>query len=253
MSSPSRSAPASPMKIRAGWKLWGRKPRQAPSTDGGHERADVVRADGTDVGEALAVEERAAAAMATMPAASPSRPSMKLMALVMPITHSTVSSGDRSGDSDEQPGEGDAEEQDAHAGDRQRRWPTAPCRRSWPAATPRGGRRAARRRTSRPRPGPRRAGSVLAVEDRGEVARAATPRRAPARNPRKMAAPPSSAVGCVWTRRSSGCCTAPIRKESRRKTASRTTVTRAAASDDRRERPAGSQPRPSARAPTGTA
>ena len=25
-------APASPMKIRAGWKLWGRKPRHNPKT-----------------------------------------------------------------------------------------------------------------------------------------------------------------------------------------------------------------------------
>ena len=31
ISRPSSSAPASPMKIRAGWTLWGRNPRQAPS------------------------------------------------------------------------------------------------------------------------------------------------------------------------------------------------------------------------------
>ena len=61
----------------------------------------------------------APAPMTMTPAASPSRPSMRLTAWAMPTTHSTVMSVDRSGGSGHQAHERDAEEQDGHARDGQ--------------------------------------------------------------------------------------------------------------------------------------
>ena len=115
-----------------------------------------------------------------------------------------------------QPGERDAEEEDADAGDRQDAARRAPCRRPWRAATPRGGRRPGRPRRSRRARARRRAARVLAIEDLVEAVGAATPTNIPLGSRARMAAPPSSAVGSVCTRRSSGACTAPTRNESRR-------------------------------------
>ena len=84
MSRPSNSAPQSPMKMRAGWKLWGKNPTHIPSTitdtigeiDPSASRPASFRR--------CAYRKNAPAAIATVPAASPSRPSMKFTALAMP-------------------------------------------------------------------------------------------------------------------------------------------------------------------------
>ena len=53
---PRNSAPASPMKILAGWKLNGRKPEADPAGDHRHQRADVVGREHARVHEPQAVD-----------------------------------------------------------------------------------------------------------------------------------------------------------------------------------------------------
>jgi hypothetical protein len=71
------------MKIRAGWKFQPRKPRQAPAT-AADSTAVVPRSSET------ARIAKVPAAIAQSPAASPSRPSMKLTTLAIATMNSTV-------------------------------------------------------------------------------------------------------------------------------------------------------------------
>ena len=76
--------PTSPMKILAGFRLKGIKPRQAPV------RAARIRATfGSDTKRATTSMVREL--MADTPTASPSSPSIRFTALVQPTIHSTVS------------------------------------------------------------------------------------------------------------------------------------------------------------------
>ncbi len=80
------------MKMRAGEKLCGRKPRQAPTSaaaiSGGWE-AELTSPD-SDSWRAEKMKI-AKAEMAATPASNPSRPSMKFIALVRTTVSSTVS------------------------------------------------------------------------------------------------------------------------------------------------------------------
>ena len=73
------------MKIRAGLKLWRRKPKQEPARAAARmPAAGWCRLKLTDTSPT--------AAMPATPAAKPSRPSSQLMALVMPTSQITVAS-----------------------------------------------------------------------------------------------------------------------------------------------------------------
>ena len=92
IASPMNIAPESPMKIRAGEKLCGRKPTQAPSRaaaiSGGWE-AELASPDNASCrAEKMKI---ARAEIAATPASSPSSPSMKFIALVSTTVSSTVS------------------------------------------------------------------------------------------------------------------------------------------------------------------
>ena len=96
INNPSSMAPASPMKIRAGWKLCGRNPRHSPKVmieKSGPELSGPIVPRWINLWE---YRKNAADAMPTIPAASPSSPSTKLTALAIPTTHSTVTTGIRS-------------------------------------------------------------------------------------------------------------------------------------------------------------
>ncbi|OPZ01115.1 MAG: hypothetical protein BWZ10_03517 [candidate division BRC1 bacterium ADurb.BinA364] len=80
---PSSRLPASPRNIRAGGKLWGRNPRQAPMkmaeksiVSGWLQRCEIARI--------------ATPAMAATPAASPSRPSIRFIAFISARYQATV-------------------------------------------------------------------------------------------------------------------------------------------------------------------
>ena len=92
-------APASPMKIRAGLKLWGRNPAHTPTVTAATSGAMLEPSSRPALKSRSAYRKIAALAMSTMPQASPSRPSMRLMALARITTASTVTSGARSDDS----------------------------------------------------------------------------------------------------------------------------------------------------------
>ena len=73
---PSSIAPESPMKIRAGKKLWRRKPRQAPRMIAENAAAVGLLSDS-------AIIAKVPPAIPHTPAASPSRPSRKLTMFIM--------------------------------------------------------------------------------------------------------------------------------------------------------------------------
>ena len=79
------SEPASPMKTRAGWKLWRRKPRQAPASAAASSAAPPRLSESARIANVDAV-------IAPMPAASPSMPSMKLK-LFMSATIQSIVTG----------------------------------------------------------------------------------------------------------------------------------------------------------------
>ncbi len=81
---PSSIAPESPMKMRAGKKLWRRKPRVAPKTI-------AVKAAAVGLPSESSIAVKASAAIAQTPAASPSRPSRKLTMFITATIQSTVS------------------------------------------------------------------------------------------------------------------------------------------------------------------
>ncbi len=157
--------------------------------------------------------------MATIPPARPSSPSIRLMALHMPATHTTVIRADRSGDSANSPKNGMRKKMmltpaidrmlpastmpaSLAGGDISRRssiWPTAQMTID-ASATPSGG--AIVRNTAANSP----------------LSQAAS---RPTSTPARMPAPPRMGVGTLWTRRASGWTTAPTRSDrARRKPAS---------------------------------
>ena len=149
------------------------------------------------------------------------------MAVVMPSTHSTVSSADMSGDSDTSPANGI----------RKKRMLTPEIDRMLPASTvpaALAGGDTSRRSSICPTAKITRAasttpsGTVLATNTACRLSDR-QPTNMPLRKPSRIAAPPSSAVGRVCTRRSSGACTAPTLNERRRNSGVVSSVTSAAA------------------------
>ena len=146
MSRPRNIAPASPMKIRAGLKLWGRNPTRHPTTIIATSGADVRALEQAGLEQAVGVEEQREPAIATIPAARPSRPSIRLIALASSTTASTVTQRREVGRQHDVlvARERNAEVEHRHAEQRQDAARSAPDRRSSPAATPRGRRRSRR-------------------------------------------------------------------------------------------------------------
>ncbi len=92
-SSPMSIEPESPMKIRAGLKLCGRKPRQAPASTAAMRAGEY--ADGSLPfcwTSPIANRPVAPAAIMPIPAARPSSPSTKFIALTSATVSTTVSS-----------------------------------------------------------------------------------------------------------------------------------------------------------------
>ena len=121
------------MNIRAGQKLCGRNPRQAPASAAVRSAAvakicwlftKISRTEN---------EKNATAPIPTTPAASPSRPSMKFTAFIVVTMMSTVSRAAWEPLSvnmeTEPPGERQPEQ--LHPLDDDRRWPPAPGPRAW--------------------------------------------------------------------------------------------------------------------------
>lgn len=84
--------PESPMKIRAGCMLCGRNPRHMPIRITVNSVAGAAASIMCPYQSRYVYRKNAAAAMHTMPAARPSRPSTKLTALMVMTTRATVSS-----------------------------------------------------------------------------------------------------------------------------------------------------------------
>ncbi len=95
---PRNIAPASPMMMRAGLKLCGRKPAQIPTVAAHTSGAMLDPSSRPALKRRSAYKKIAEPTMSTMPAARPSRPSIKLIALAINTTTSTVTSAARSGD-----------------------------------------------------------------------------------------------------------------------------------------------------------
>ena len=85
---PRRSAPVSPINIFAGLRLYGRKPMQEPAS-AAVMMATLISATTSAIMSIVKDE------MVEMPAASPSRPSIRLTEFVMATIHSTVSGTDQ--------------------------------------------------------------------------------------------------------------------------------------------------------------
>lgn len=94
------------MKIRAGWKLKGRKPRHSPSAITATRIEGLSKPSRPAVNSLWSYSTNAPEAMAMMPAARPSSPSMRLTAVVIAKTHSTTSSGFQSAESTTVPAKG---------------------------------------------------------------------------------------------------------------------------------------------------
>ena len=166
--------------------------------------------------------------MARIPAASPSRPSMKFVALAIPITHNTVISADQSGESTRKPAKGTrkytmltpvkdstppartipASFAGAEISIRSSMQPTAYIRIAAPMM---------------PRIGPcwAKTGSNPPLPHATSIA---------TRKPANMAIPPKVGVGRSWIRRSSGAATAPTRTASQFTDGTSSQVVNAAAS-----------------------
>ena len=164
-----------------------------------------------------------------MPAARPSRPSIRLTAFAMPTTQSTVISGARSGDSTTKSANGTRKKSIVTPASES----TLPDR-TCPASLAGGD--TSRMSSSSPteqmiaaaRTTP--SGSVDPVNTALKPCRPGSTHATPmaARKPKNMAAPPRVGVGRSWTRRSSGWTTAPIPMASRRRSGVVTNVTSAA-------------------------
>src|SRR5437764_15128413 len=140
--------------------------------------------------------------MATMPAASPSRPSMKLTAFAMTATHTTVTSGCKSRDSDSTPVNGNRKKNI----DTPSRYSTDPAS-TWPDSLA----GAEISRTSSPRPTAKMIVAAITTangaDDPSNTSLKSGSCDATAIATRKatnMAAPPTVGSGVVCTRRSPG-------------------------------------------------
>ena len=80
---PKKVEPVSPIKISAGLKFRGKKPRQAPAKDAVNITAVVLP---------VIIQSiiKQSAAIEDTPAANPSKPSIKFTALVTPTIHTSV-------------------------------------------------------------------------------------------------------------------------------------------------------------------
>ena len=95
---PSSNAPLSPMKILAGLKLCGRKPMHAPKVTAATSGPMLGSASKPKSPRWRLYKKKAADAIATIPVAKPSNPSMRLMASVITNNHKMVTSGIQSFD-----------------------------------------------------------------------------------------------------------------------------------------------------------
>ena len=86
------------MKMRARWKFWGRKPTATPLAMMATSGPMLLGSSTSSSVSLTEYAKKASPAMATMPAASPSRPSIRLMALTMATSHSTVTTKAKSWD-----------------------------------------------------------------------------------------------------------------------------------------------------------
>ena len=91
------------MKIRAGLKFQGRNPIATPAVIAASSAAGEAGPKTLVPGVTYAYAKNASAAMATVPAARPSSPSMRLTAFVIATTQRTVSGTPRSGPSERIP------------------------------------------------------------------------------------------------------------------------------------------------------
>src|SRR5579872_1811418 len=170
--------------------------------------------------------------MPTTPAASPSRPSMRLTALAISATQITVRSGERSGESTTNPAKGIRKNSSVT--------PRSDSRlpeKTWPASLAGGdtSRRSSRAPTANIVVAPISSPSGSGVPRNTGRNRGSTEATAmAARNPPYMAAPPRVGVGRSWTRRGSGETTAPRRMATRRTVGVRAQVTTAATARTRR-------------------
>ena len=159
--------------------------------------------------------KNAPAAMATIPAASPSSPSIRLTALVMtthPQHREQRLEVRRTGD---EAGERHLEEEHRHAEQVRARSLRTPARRPWPAPTPRGCRRAGRPRRWPTRRAPHRGVRSSAGRRPGTPPSGTRPPCA-TRKATNIAAPPAVGVGSLWTLRSDRASMTPHRTASRR-------------------------------------
>ena len=81
---PSTSAPESPMKMRAGKKLWRRNPMHAPATTAERIAASILPSESASIAKVRP-------AIAQTPDASPSSPSRKLTMFITATIQTTVS------------------------------------------------------------------------------------------------------------------------------------------------------------------
>ena len=88
------------MKIFAGWKFHGRKPRATPATIVDIRAATLAWSPPSGVRK---YAKNAIAAIATIPAARPSSPSTRFTAFISATIHRTVSGTARSGESESTP------------------------------------------------------------------------------------------------------------------------------------------------------
>ena len=81
---PMKSEPASPRKMRAGLKLYGRKPSAEPASA-------IMTSATTGLVCRIEITKMTAAEIVVTPASRPSSPSMKLMAFIIPTYQTSVS------------------------------------------------------------------------------------------------------------------------------------------------------------------
>ena len=188
---PSASAPESPMKIRAGKKLWRRKPMHAPATIAERMAGSIFPSESASTAYVLP-------AMAHTPAASPSMPSRKLTMFMTATIQSTVSGMPTTAGRSTGPKKGNVK---------------------WSIQTPKkGGIAAATTWPASLRPGLRTRKSSMAPTTVATAAPSSTPRvsfpssrkaSAGTKIPKKIARPPSRGIGLTFRRLLSGRSTTP--------------------------------------------
>ena len=164
--------------------------------------------------------------MPTIPAASPSRPSMRFKALTKSTTHTTVSSAERSGDS----------RTTSRNGIRRTTRATPVSDRTLPASTMPAtlaggetGRMSSITPTTQITTAAETTPSIsVGAANTSEKSPTIHAVKTPASNPPSIDGPPRDGVGAVWTLRSSGATTSPEPTANRRTTGVAAAVTKAA-------------------------